>query len=296
MYFTEKSIVFLNGGFLNARDCSVNLYSQSLHYGNAVFEGIKSYSTENGAKIFMGLEHFQRLKYSADKMSLKLNLSPEEMLDATYELLEMNRFTDAYIRPLVYTGVDMSLKSSDEVNLFICAWEWPPYLGEKLLRVTLSPFQRPNPNSSFVDAKIAGHYINSILAVNEAKSRGYDEALLLDMNGNVAEGPGANVFVEKDGKLFTPQKGHILPGITRSVIIELALSNQIEVVEKDITPAELKSADSAFFTGTAAEVVGMESMDEYTFPIKWENSIGKMLKEQYELIVRNKFDQSKRAM
>lgn len=296
MYFTEKSIVFLNGDFLNVKECSVNLYSQSLHYGNAVFEGIKSYSTENGANIFMGLEHFQRLRYSAERMSLKLKMSPEEMLDATYELLDRNGFSDAYIRPLVYTGADMSLKSSDEVNLYICAWEWPPYLGEKLLRVTLSPFQRPNPNSSFVDAKIAGHYVNSILAVNEAKSRGYDEALLLDMKGNVAEGPGANVFIEKDGRLFTPRKENILPGITRSVIIELALSNQIEVFEKDITPDELKSADSAFFTGTAAEVVGMKSIDKHIFPTSWENSIGKMLKEQYSLIVRNKFDQTKRAM
>lgn len=296
MYFNEKSVVFLNGKFTNVAECAVNMYSQSLHYGNSVFEGIKAYDTSSGVNIFKGLEHYERLVYSANRLNLNLSYSAQEMTDLTYELLEKNKYTNAYVRPLVYTGADMSLKSSDEVNLYICAWEWAPYLGDNLLNVVVSSFQRPNPKSTFIDAKIAGHYVNSIQAVNEAKAMGYDEALLLDMNGNVAEGPGANVFIQKENKLFTPKKGHILPGITRQTLMNLASERGISVEEKDISVEELKDADSAFFTGTAAEVAGMKSINGKEFPLPWKDSLGKKLHEDYELLVRNEYGSEKKAV
>jgi branched-chain amino acid aminotransferase len=155
-------------------------------------------------------------------------------------------------------------------------------MGDKLLKVKTSKFQRPNPKSCIVETKITGHYVNSILSTNEAKNSGYDEALLLDMNENVAECSGANVFIEKDGKLVTPPKGHIMPGITRSTVIEICKEVGYLVEERHFTLKELKQADSAFFTGTAAEIVGLQSLDEYMFPMDWNLSIGFKLMKLYK--------------
>lgn len=282
MYYKEDSVVYYNGKFVKAKEVTENPYSQSLHYGNGVFEGIRAYNTKNGARIFKANEHFERLKYGASVMSIKFDYTAEELTAITYELLKRNNLKDAYIRPLITTGADMSLLSSTQSNLMIQCWEWGKYMGDKLLRVKTSSFQRPNPKACFVEAKVTGHYINSILSTNEAKNNGYDEALLLDMNGNVAECSGANVFMEKDGKLFTPPKGHIMPGITRETVINLCKEANISVEEKHFTLAELKNADACFFTGTAAEVVGLQSLDEYNFPLQWEKSHGHTLMKLYK--------------
>ncbi|WP_299096564.1 branched-chain amino acid transaminase [uncultured Winogradskyella sp.] len=282
MYKKENSIVFHNGEFINANDVLINPYSQSLHYGNGIFEGIRSYKTVNGARIFKAQEHYERLCYGAKAMHIPVNYSVEELVDITYRLLKKNNFEDAYIRPLVTTGADMSLLSSKESFLTIQCWEWGKYMGDKLLKVKTSQYQRPNPKSCIVDAKVTGHYTNSILATNEAKNAGYDEALLLDMNGYVAECSGANVFIEKDNVLFTPPKGNIMPGITRQTVIDICKEEGIEVVEKYFTLDELKKADNAFFTGTAAEVVGLQSIDDYQFPKKWETTHGYNLMHLYK--------------
>lgn len=176
----------------------------------------------------------------------------------------------------------MGLASSEESSLIIQCWEWGKLMGDKLLRIKTSTYQRPNPKSCFVEAKVTGHYINSLLARNESKREGYDEALLLDVNGNVAECSGANVFMELDGKLVTPPKGHIMAGITRATIIDLCKELGIEVAEKHFTLDELKKADACFFTGTAAEVVGLQSLDEYEFPMPWESSLGFKLMKVYK--------------
>lgn len=285
MYFNDETIIFFNGEFIKAAQANTNLYNQTMHYGNGVFEGIRSYDTPDGTRIFKAIEHYERLRYSAEKMHIKLNYSAKELEQITYKLLELNNIKDAYIRPLVFLGENMSLTPTDDVRVVIMAWEWGKYLGDKLLRVTMSSFQRPNPKSCFVEAKVVGHYTNSILATTEAKSKGYDEALLTDMNGFVAEGPGANFFIEKDGKLFTAPLGNILPGITRQTILELAKELDYVVEEKFFTPEEIFKADSAFFCGTAAEVIGIESVDDYTFPLKWEESIGAVLQKKYKLRV-----------
>ena len=288
MYFNNDTIIFLDGQYVKAADAGVNLYNQTMHYGNGVFEGIRSYETEQGTKIFKAKEHYDRLHYSAEKMHIKLNYTVEELEQISYEVLKRNNLTDAYLRPLVYLGPNMSLQPVEEVHVVIMAWEWGKYLGDKMLRLGLSSFQRPNPKSCHVEAKVVGHYTNSILATTEAKHNGYDEALLTDMNGYIAEGPGANFFMEKDGKLFTAPLGNILAGITRATVIELAQKLNIPIEEKFFTPEDIKTADAAFFCGTAAEVIGIESPDDYTFPLNWKDSKGAIIQRNYMNLVLHK--------
>jgi branched-chain amino acid aminotransferase len=289
MYYNEDTIIYLNGQFVKATEARIDLYSQSLHYGYSVFEGIRSYKTVKGeTAIFKAEEHYQRLKNSADATNIPFNYSTEDLIAATYELLSRNDLQDAYIRPLVYAPANMSFNKNKESFLSIAVWKMEPFLGEKLLKVMTSSFQRPNPKGFKIEAKASGHYVNSILASQEAKANGYDEALLLDINNNVAEGPGANVFFEKDGKLFTPSLGNILPGITRATVIEICNELDIIVEEKHFIVEELKEADTAFYCGTAAEVIGWESLDDIKFPKPWNETVSRMIQEAYNCKVLQK--------
>ena len=295
-YFDTQTIIYHNGEFLEPKAAFGNLYSQTLHYGNGVFEGIRSYETPKGTKIFKAEAHYERLKYGAKVMGIPFNYTVEELTAITYNLLESNNLGDAYIRPLITTGANMGLYTSKESILTMQCWEWGKLMGDKLLRVMTSSFERPNPKSCFVEAKVTGHYINSILSTNEAKDAGFDEALLLDMHGNVAECSGANIFMEKNGKLFTPKKGNIMAGITRDTILEICQEEGIPVEEKHFKLEELKQADSSFFTGTAAEVVGLKSLDDYEFPLRWTDSLGFKLMQLYQKEVlgqrKNKFSKA----
>ena len=282
MYYNENTTIFFNGKFIKVKETPISIFNQTMHYGNGVFEGIRAYDTPKGVQIFKAKEHYDRLHYSAKVMHINLPYSSSELEQISYKLLEVNNLKDAYIRPLVYLGENMSLTPTDEVNVVIMAWEWGKYLGDKLLNVMLSSFQRPNPKSCFVEAKVVGHYTNSILATTEAKSKGFDEALLTDMNGFIAEGPGANFFIEKNGKLVTPPLGNILAGITRQTVFEIAKELHFEIEERLFTPEEIYTADSAFFCGTAAEVIGIASINEYQFPLKWEDSIGALIQKKYK--------------
>ena len=253
-----------------------------MHYGNGVFEGIRSYETPDGTRIFKAKEHYDRLHYSAEKMHISLRYSSEELEQITYRLLELNGLSDAYIRPLVFLGENMSLTPTDDVNVVIMVWEWGKYLGDKMLKVMLSSYQRPNPKACHVQAKVVGHYTNSILATTEAKQKGFDEALLTDINGNVAEGPGANFFFEKDGKLVTAPLGNILSGITRATVFELAQELGVQIEERFFKPEELLNADAAFFCGTAAEVIGIEQFNDYRFPMNWEDTNSYLVQRKYK--------------
>ena len=288
MYYTPNTILFLNGRFIPAVEASTDLYSQTLHYGYGAFEGIRAYKTANGVKIFKGHEHFDRLRKSCELVGIPFQYSSEELVQITYLVLKKNNLSDAYIRPLVYCSPNMSLTTPKEVYLMITAWEWGRYLGDSLLRLCTSSYQRPNPNSVKVEAKITGHYVNSILATSEAKVRGFDEALMLDMNGNIAEAPGANFFYEKDGALYTPSRGHILPGITRETVLQICKELDYPVYEKEITPAELEDADGAFLCGTAAEVIGIDSIDAKSFRKPWKDSMGAIIQEAYKCQVLDK--------
>jgi len=295
-YYNENTVVWHNGEFVKATEAKTDLYGQSLHYGYAVFEGIRAYRTEQGeTKIFKAKEHFERLQKSAEALNMPYPWNMEELIVATYSVLEKNQLQDAYIRPLVYAPANMSFSPNDVSHIVIETWEMAPFLGDKLLRVMSSSFQRPNPKGFYIHAKAAGHYVNSILASQEAKSKGFDEALLSDMNDFIAEGPGANVFFEKDGTLFTPAGGNILTGITRATVLELCKSMNIPVVEKQLTMDELKNADAAFFCGTAAEVIGWSSIDETVFPIQWNNSISKTVQLAYADLVREKINETNTA-
>jgi branched-chain amino acid aminotransferase len=288
MYFTENTIIYYNGKFVKAAEASTNLYGQSLHYGYAVFEGIKSYETENGTKIFKAKEHYDRLRRSAELMYMPFEYTTEELIDLTYQVLERNGFTNAYIRPIVFCSPNMALSKGKESYLAIEAWEWTNgYMANKM-RIMTSSFQRPNPQAFKVEAKVSGHYVNSILACQEAKDAGYDEALVLDANGYVAESSGANVFFEKDGTLYTPAKGSILPGITRATVIDICNQLDIPVEEKFFTPDEMRGADAAFFCGTAAEVLALDSLDDVPFAKNWDDTLSSTIQKAYQNLVLDK--------
>ena len=286
-YYNENTVLFLNGAFVKAADAKMDFYSQSLHYGYSVFEGIRSYKTEDGTtKIFKATEHFDRFKVSAEAINLPYTYNTQDLIAQTYKLLELNHLGDAYIRPLVYAPANMSFTQNTESFIFIQAWEMGPFLGDKRIRVMTSSFQRPNPKGFKIHAKAAGHYVNSIMASQEAKAAGYDEALLLDMHDHVAEAPGANVFFEKDGTLYTPSLGNILPGITRATVLELCATHAISVVETSFGIDAIKGADAAFFCGTAAEVIGLESIDDVPFTKNWDDTASKKIQSAYQKLVR----------
>lgn len=288
MYSNEGTIVYLNGSFVRATEARLDLFSQTLHYGHGVFDGLRSYPTQNGIKIFKAPEHFERLKKSCQLVHIPYPFDSGQLIQASYELLRRNGLSDAYIRPLVYTGANMNLTQPAEAHIMICAWEWGKYLGDKPVRLCLSPYQRPNPESIRMEAKVCGHYVNGILATSEARSRGYDEALMLDMHGRVAQPPSSNIFLEMNGVLYTPPAGHIFPGISRATVMGICKELDIPVREKQISVEELEQADSAFLCSTGAEIASVESIDARPFRQPWEDTLGALVQEAYRSQVLEK--------
>lgn len=282
MYYNNETIIYYNGQFVKASEAGINLYSQSLHYGYAVFEGIRSYPIADGTKMFKGHEHYDRLRRSAQLMKIPFHYSSEQLVALSYEVLQRNNLRDAYLRPIVLCSPNMSLSKGKESYLAIEAWEWTNGYMSNKMRIMTSSYRRPNANAFHVEAKVSGHYVNSILACQEAKDKGYDEALVLDTHGYVAESSGANIFYENDGVLYTAPRGNILPGITRATVIELCHELQIPVVEKLFGPEAMHGADAGFFCGTAAEVVALESLDDIPFKKNWEDSLSYTIQQAYK--------------
>lgn len=288
-YYNENTILYFNGEYLKASETKTDLYGQSLHYGYAVFEGIRCYKTASGEiKIFKAEEHFDRFRRSCELIHIPYKWTNQELIDACYKVMELNGFEEAYIRPLVFCPPNMTLKAAQDSNVLICAWEWPAYLGDKLIRVMTSSYQRPNPKAFKIESKSAGLYINSILSSEEARAKGFDEALLLDAAGFVAEGSSANVFFEKEGKIYTPPPGAILPGITRATVIEICAELGIPLEEKLFTVEELKTAEAAFYCGTAAEIIGWESLDGHKLSKPFAESLCKVIQQAYKAKVIEK--------
>lgn len=281
MYYNENTIIYFNGAFVKAAEAKTDLYSQSLHYGYAVFEGIRSYPVNGDTKMFRGKEHYDRLRRSAEVMKIPFVYSTAQLEELTYETLRRNGFTDAYIRPIVICSPNMALSKGREAWLAIECWEWTNGYMSNQMRIMTSTYRRPNADAFHVDAKVSGHYVNSILACQEAKDKGYDEALVLDSKGYVAESSGANIFYEQDGVLYTAPKGNILPGITRASVLEICAELNIPVEEKLFTPEQMRGADAGFFCGTAAEIVALSSLDDVPFRLNWESTLSYTVQQAY---------------
>ena len=259
--------IWFDGQLVEWRDARIHVLTHSLHYGLSVFEGVRAYHTDQGTAIFRLPEHTRRLLNSARIFQLEVPFDAATLEEAQKQVVRENRLESCYLRPLIWLGDDKLGVSPKgvKVHVMIAAWPWGAYLGEdginKGIRVKTSSFTRHHVNISMVRAKAGGYYINSILANNEALADGYDEAMLLDTEGYVSEGSGENLFIVKQGKLYTPDLASCLDGITRDSILTIARSLGIETREKRITRDEVYCADEAFFTGTAAEVTPIRELD-----------------------------------
>jgi len=263
----RDGFIWFDGKLVDWRDARIHVLTHSLHYGMSVFEGVRAYDTAQGTAIFRLPEHTRRLMNSAKIFQMNLGYDFETLMQAQKEVVRSNKLESCYLRPIAWIGSEKLGVSpkGNTVHVAIAAWPWGAYLGEdgitKGIRVKTSSFTRHHVNSSLVRAKASGYYINSILANSEATNDGYDEALLLDTEGYVSEGSGENVFIIRQGKLFTPDLASCLDGITRDAVITMARGLDIEVIEKRITRDEVYCADEAFFTGTAAEITPIRELD-----------------------------------
>jgi branched-chain amino acid aminotransferase len=266
---STADLIWMNGEFVAWEDAKVHVLTHALHYGTAVFEGIRAYETERGSAIFRHQDHLDRLEKSARLYYMDLPHSKQEIREATHELIVRNGFKGCYIRPLVWRGHGpMGLNPLENpVEAMVAVWEWGAYLGEEGkrngVRARVSSWRRISPDSLIPQAKASGQYLNSVLAKIESMKAGYEEAIMLDQKGVVCEGTGENVFVVKDGAVCTPpQTASILDGINRKSVMEIARDQGYEVVERDIARAELALADEVFLTGTAAELVPLREIDD----------------------------------
>jgi branched-chain amino acid aminotransferase len=264
----RDGFIWFNGKLVDWRDANIHVLTHSLHYGMAVFEGVRAYKTDQGPAIFRLQEHTKRWFNSAKIFQMEMPYSQDELMKAQLEVVKVNQLESCYLRPIAWIGSEklgISPKGN-KILVSIAAWQWGAYLGEdglnKGIRVKTSSFSRHHVNVSLVRAKASGYYINSILANQEVTAHGYDEALLLDTDGYVSEGSGENVFIVRDGVIYTPDLASCLAGITRDSIITIAHDLGFEVREKRITRDEMYCCDEAFFTGTAAEVTPIRELDD----------------------------------
>lgn len=273
----------MNGSFVPWNDARVHVLSHGLHYGSSIFEGLRAYKTERGTAIFRLKEHMDRFHYSAQAIRMKLPYSADDLSSITLELLKRNEVEACYIRPHATFGYGtMGLNpATAAVDVTIACWPWGAYLPISSANIKVSKYIRIHPRSTVADAKIGGHYVNSILAVQEVQGTQYHEALFLDYEGNIAEGPGANFFIVKDREIITPPCGTILPGITRASVIEIARDKGFIVTERKLTVAEAQDADEAFFTGTAAEMTPIGSIEDAPLRAGAPGPITSELKQAY---------------
>jgi len=289
---TEK--IWMDGKLVLWNDAKVHVLTHTLHYGTGVFEGIRCYKTNSGSAVFRLKEHVDRLFASAHICLMEIPFTREQVTEAILETIRVNKIDACYIRPLAYIGYGAMgiYPKANPVNLSIAVWPWGSYLGEEGLkngiRVKISSFTRPSVNSTMVRSKTTANYANSLLAKREALKDGYDEAMLLDTDGYVAEGSGENVFIVRNGVIKTPPLTSILEGITRDTIMQLAAKRGMRLVEERFTRDELYVADEAFFSGTAAEITPIREVDNRKIGAGKTGPVTKVLQKAFFDIVQGR--------
>ena len=290
----RDGVIWYDGKLVDWRSATTHVLTHTLHYGMGVFEGVRAYKTDKGAAIFRLQEHTDRLFNSAHILQMKMPFTKQEISAAMCAAVRENNLESAYIRPMAFYGAEaMGIAAKTLSTHVICAaWSWGAYMGDEALtrgiRVKTSSFSRHHVNITMCKAKANGNYMNSILAHQEAAQDGYDEALLLDVDGFVAEGSGENIFLVRKGKLITPDLTSALEGITRDTIVQLAGELGIQVIEKRITRDEVYTADEAFFTGTAAEVTPIRELDNRAIGTGTRGPITEKLQALYFDVVKGK--------
>jgi len=268
MSFADRDgVIWFDGAMVPWREAKVHVLTHTLHYGMGVFEGVRAYQTDQGPAIFRLEEHNDRLFNSAKILDMKIPFSKDELAQAQLEVVKQNNLSSAYLRPMCFYGSEgMGLRADGlKTHVMVAAWPWGAYLGEdgleKGIRIKTSSYTRHHVNVTMCKAKANGNYMNSMMALQEAMRDGYDEAMLLDVDGFVAEGSGENIFIVRNGTIYTPDLTSALDGITRNTIFVLAKEIGVDIVEKRITRDEVYISDEAFFTGSAAEVTPIREVD-----------------------------------
>ena len=283
----RDGFIWMDGEWLDWREAKVHVLTHTLHYGMGAFEGVRAYETDHGPAIFKLEEHTERLFNSTRILGMKIPFDAATLNQAQREVVSKNNLKSAYIRPMCFYGSEgMGLRADNlKVHTMIAAWEWGAYLGEDNMkngiRIRTSSYVRHPAHPTLSGAKTNGNYINSMMALKEALEHGFDEALMLDIDGFVSEGSGENIFVIKDEVIYTPNLTSALPGITRDTIVTLAKSMGYEIVEKKLSCDEIYASDEAFFTGTAAEVTPIRDLDGNQIGIGSRGPITEKLQSLY---------------
>ncbi|TNE62837.1 MAG: branched-chain amino acid aminotransferase [Alphaproteobacteria bacterium] len=286
-YDDRDGWIWMDGQFLPWRDSKVHILTHALHYAGAVFEGQRAY----GGTVFKLKEHTERLFYSAGVLGMKIPFTQDQMNEACVATLEKNGFVDAYCRPVVWRGSEMMGVSAQKntIHAAIAVWEWPSYFSPearmKGLRLDISSWRRPAPDTAPVKAKVSGLYMICTMSKHAAEAKGYDDALMFDYRGQIAEATGANIFFVKDGKIHTPKPDCFLDGITRRTVIDLAKRRGLEIIERAIMPEEMEGFEQAFLTGSAAEVTPLSEIGPYRFEV---GEITKSLMLDYDALVHGR--------
>ena len=291
----QSKYIWFNGEIIPWEDAKIHVMSHVLHYGSGVFEGIKCYTTDEGPAIFRLEDHVHRLIQSGEKYGIQIPYDQDVLTQACVDIVNANHFENCYIRPIAFYGYDTLgvHPKSCPVEVAIASFFWGAYLGddgvENGVNITVSPWKKISLDAFPPSAKASGQYLNSMLAVQDARERGYDEALLLNQDGNIAEGSGQNIFIVKNGKVFTNgESASILMGVTRKSVIQLCRDLGFEIQIGDLTQEMVMNADEAFFTGTASEITPIASVDDSQFKDGKPGTITLQIKEKYLNIIHGK--------
>jgi len=291
----KSNYIWMNGTIIPWDNATTHIMSHVIHYGSGIFEGIKCYNTERGPAIFKLVDHIDRLYKSASYYKMDIPFQKEEIIKGCTDIVRKNEYTDCYIRPIVYYGFDTLgvFPKNCPIQVGIACFYWGAYLGDegviKGVKITVSPWQKISSKAMPTTAKASGQYLNSLLSVSDAKDRGFDEAILLNNNGNIAEGSGQNIFLVKNNEIFTnDEKSDILMGITRETVIQLASELGLKIHIGNLTLDQLKNADEAFFTGTATEVTPIKSIEKIPIGNGEPGKITLQIKSIYENIIYGK--------